>query len=306
MREARARQVGDRGSGAPIRLRKSLGQHLLRRPGAARRIVEALDPVPGESVLEIGPGLGALTRVLLEQGLRVVAVERDPRLADELERRLGAGGSLEVCRGDILEVRLEDVCHRVGARRLKVIGNIPYRITSPILHWLLDQASHLVVAVLTVQQEVGERVLARPGGSNYGSLTLAVERKAEAQKILTLPPQAFRPAPRVASMVLRLVPRRAPAVRVPDEDFLERLIRLGFSQRRKMLRTSLLSRVPWSARELGAAAAAAEVSLTRRPQELSLEEFGRLSSALWTVCAREPGEAPGEAPAAARARRGER
>jgi len=275
-----------RPSGRP-RLKKGLGQHLLISRGAAGRIVDALGTPPGGLVLEIGPGLGALTRILLERGFSVIAVERDREMADELERRHltpGAAGvepgRLEVLRGDVLETSLPDLADAHGVARLAVIGNIPYRITSPILHWFTGSIARAAVGVFTMQREVAERLLAKPGGKAYGSLTLSVMRRASAERIMHLPPGAFRPPPKVKSTVIRLTPHTEPAVIVPDEELLESVIRKTFNQRRKMLRTSLAAEGSWSAEAIAAAGARAGIDLSRRPEQLSLAEFGRLATAL--------------------------
>jgi len=294
-RERRTRHGSATGaSAAPaepaIRLKKGLGQHLLVSRPAARRIVEALGASPGDTAVEIGPGLGALTSILLESGLSVVAIERDPAMADELERRyLGPGaprlapGGLTLVRADVLTTSLAELADARGVARLFVIGNIPYRITSPILHWFTGQLNRVTRGVFTVQREVAERLLAKPGGKAYGSLTLSIMRHATVERVMHLAAGAFRPPPKVKSTVVRLEPRTQPAVVVPDEAFLESVIRRSFNHRRKMLRASLTAESFWSAEAVTAAGARARIELSRRPEELSLAEFGRLATALWEL-----------------------
>lgn len=263
------------------RLRKGLGQHLLRDRRAAGAIVAALDPRPGEPVLEIGPGLGALTEPLLAGGARVVAVEADGRLADELVSRYAGGGGLDVLRCDILEVSLAAICRERDVTRIKVIGNIPYNITTPILLWLIEQATSVERAVLTIQREVADRLLAAPGNKSYGSITLFLRQRAEVRRVRDIKAGAFLPPPKVDSTVVSIVPRARPAVEVPSEPLLEALVRRSFGQRRKMLRSSLSSRAPWSREDLEEAARRAGVSLASRPEELPLEAFGSLCRALY-------------------------
>jgi 16S rRNA (adenine1518-N6/adenine1519-N6)-dimethyltransferase len=225
-----------------------------------------------------------------------VAVERDDEMADEIERRYLSPGApglgparLEIIRDDILAVSLRSIARARGADRVRVIGNIPYRITSPLLHWFTAEIASVTMGVFTMQREVAERLLAEPGNKAYGSLTLAVMRRARVERVMHLSAGAFRPAPKVRSTVVRLVPNERPAVDVPDEALLETIIRKSFNQRRKMLRRSLVDEGTWKSVDVKTAALRAGIALERRPEELSLADFGRLATALWELGYRSQG-----------------
>ncbi len=254
--------------------RRSLGQHFLASDRAAGVIAEALGDLSGRAVVEVGPGRGILTAALLSRGARVVGIEIDHRLATYLRARFG-GRELEVVEADILRVSLTDLAREHGlALPLPVAGNIPYAITSPLLRWLLAVPGELERAVLMVQREVAERLLAEPGTAAYGSLTVGVRAVAQVTPVLSLSPTKFRPPPRVWSTVVRLDPRPG-ALAADRRHALERLTKAVFAGRRKQLRRGL--------RNLGIEGAHLErveaelgLRLDRRPQELSVEGFVRL------------------------------
>ena len=217
---------------------RRLGQHFLRDTAILDRIVDALDPDPEETVIEIGPGEGTLTRQLLGRVGHVVAIERDAELARELT---GAGNThgLTVVVGDALEVHWDQSVPAPGSRRpAKVVGNIPYYITTPLIDKALAPPARPVVVFL-VQKEVADRVAAAPGGKEYGALSVGVQTVARVERLFTVRAGAFSPPPKVDSAVIRLTPRPAPLLSPGDQPAFRRFVIALFSQRRKQLGRSL-------------------------------------------------------------------
>lgn len=258
----------------PHRRRKSLGQHFLIDGRIAGRIVTAAAPAGADTVLEIGPGAGALTRRLVAAAGQVVAVELDAALADALPQRLGDPANLSVICAD---ARNLDIAGAVGVQSYKVVANLPYYAASPIIRRFLEAAPPPQRLVVMVQREVAQAMTAPPGAMSL--LSVATQFYAAASVVTQAPPRAFRPAPRVASTVIKLLVRPAPAVSVPDRDAFFAVVRAGFTAPRKQLRNSLM---------LGCAAPAAAVSAIldtagidgqRRPATLSLAEWAALDAA---------------------------
>ena len=269
------------------RAKKRLGQNFLVDESYARRIVGALAPRPGETVLEIGPGRGALTSLLLESGARVVAVELDRELAPLLRERFGGREGFELVEADALEL---DFCAAVGpAASARVVANLPYNISTAILQRLGEQRRCVPEMVLMLQREVVERITAPPGSAERGYLTVLVEAFCDAEALFDVPPGAFRPVPKVWSTVARLRARRGPdgaAGEGPDEGLFLRLVGAGFAQKRKTILNNLRS-APGDLRALlelaGGAPAlleAAGVEPQRRAEALTLAEWVRLSESL--------------------------
>ncbi|HZP48767.1 MAG TPA: 16S rRNA (adenine(1518)-N(6)/adenine(1519)-N(6))-dimethyltransferase RsmA [Vicinamibacterales bacterium] len=213
--------------------RKRFGQHFLEAAWV-RKLIAAIDPKPDEAFIEIGPGRGALTRPLAERARHVTAYEIDRDLAADL--RACAVPNLTLVEGDFL-----DQPPAAGDRPLRVAANLPYNVASPILFKLLDWSRRgvpLVDATVMLQREVADRLLAEPGSRDYGVLTVLVRHRASVERLLSLPPGAFRPPPKVQSAVVRLR-FHAPDPAVRDEAAFERLVKKAFSQRRKMLANAL-------------------------------------------------------------------
>ena len=243
----------------PRRGRPPLGQHFLRDVRHAERAVEAADLRPEDVVLEVGPGEGVLTRLLAPRAREVVAVELDPRLADHVE---GLGlPNVRVVRGDAVQADLPpfDAC----------VSNLPYQISSPFLFRLL--ALPFRVAVLLVQKEFADRLVAPPGGGDYGRLSVNAQRKAEVTTLARVPPGAFSPPPRVDSALVKIVPR-PPPFDVPDEAAYEKVVEAAFAQRRKKL-ANALSSLPPPLRERARDAPFAD----RRAEELTPADFALLT-----------------------------
>jgi len=262
-----------------VRPKKSLGQNFLVDPNLQRKIVDALGAGADDEVVEIGPGRGALTRHLAGRVGRLVLVELDDTLADRLASELSDRPEVSVVHADILDVDLADLVSDPASA--KVVGNIPYNITTPILFHLLSRPRPLEI-VLMVQQEVAERVTAAAGTRAYGALAVGVQTVAEVERLFRVGKGAFHPVPRVDSAVIRVRPRVPPPLSETEEARLREVVRAAFQWRRKQLGKILRDhpdlRVPPEAIE--AVAAAVGFARTDRPERLSPEDFVRLAAHL--------------------------
>jgi 16S rRNA (adenine1518-N6/adenine1519-N6)-dimethyltransferase len=259
-----------------LRPRKSLSQNFLTDAEALDAMVAAAELSPGERVVEIGPGLGVLTRRLLAAGASVLAVELDPRLADYLRRELGSVDDFELIEADALSLHPREM---FPGEPFKVVANIPYHITSPLLHSFLEGDRPPELTVLLVQLEVAERVAAPPGQMSY--LSVFVQNVATAEIVARVPATAFEPAPEVDSAVLRLRRRERPAVPVGDErEPFYRVVQAGFRQRRKQIHNGLVRELSLDRETVTAALSACGVTPDRRPQTLSVDEWVCLASRL--------------------------
>lgn len=247
------------------------GQHFLKDQRLCQRIVAALNLGPTDRVVEIGPGKGALTRELCPSAGRVWAVEVDPYLAKDLPRRLGFPLNLQVENQNALEVGWPAWS---GA---KVVGNLPYNVATAILQHLMSW-SGWQTAVVMVQKEVAERMVAKPGGKDFGLLSLAVQSRAEAKSLFHLSPGAFKPPPRVVSTVVQLT-RREQAL-LKDEAQFFRVARAAFGQRRKMLVNSLAAGLSLEKVQVVELLRGVHISPEVRPETLSLEDYRRLAEAV--------------------------
>jgi len=260
-----------------VRAKKQLGQNWLADPRYAERIVDAVDPGSGDLVIEIGPGPGALTDRIVPRAGHTIAIELDPRMREPLEARHGSG-RLTVVEADVLDTDLTALVAASRAAhptltRARVAANLPYYISSPVLLHLLAHRAALSDATLMLQREVVDRLVARPGGKDYGSLSVLVATYAEARRLFDVPPGAFRPAPKVTSSVVSLRFRECPAVDVPDEAVFRRIVRAAFAQRRKTLGNCL------AAGGFGGLAERAGIDPRRRAETLDLQEFAALARA---------------------------
>jgi 16S rRNA (adenine1518-N6/adenine1519-N6)-dimethyltransferase len=259
-----------------IRPKKSLGQHFLADPNTARRVTTLAAVESGDAVLEIGPGLGSLTLALVERGARVLAVEVDATLARVLESVLDRAG----VERDMVNVRVADAASvdwpaaLVAGSEWSCVSNLPYNVAVPVVVRLLEEALPVTRIVVMVQREVGERLAAGPGDPEYGAVSVKVAYYAEASLLGTVPPTVFVPRPKVESALVRLRRREAPPVSVPSEAELFTLVRSGFAQRRKMLRSSLRPVLGAQATEV---LVAAGVAPTARAEALGLQEWAALA-----------------------------
>ncbi|MFH1595654.1 MAG: 16S rRNA (adenine(1518)-N(6)/adenine(1519)-N(6))-dimethyltransferase RsmA [Pseudomonadota bacterium] len=265
-----------------LRPKKSWGQHFLVHPHQARRIADALELGADDTVVEIGAGLGALTVFLAQAAARVVALELDPALARFLAEELfPEAPRVEVVCRDVLEFDFLALSREAGAP-LKVAGNLPFQITSPLLFKLIREAPALSRAVLMMQQEVGDRLLAPPGTKDYGILSVLMQYHFLLKRLFTLTPANFYPPPQVSSVVLKLEPgSRQPRAR--DEALLARVVKAAFGQRRKNLNNALVAQAPafnLSPEELRAALQEMGIDPARRGETLGVAEFVALSNAI--------------------------
>jgi 16S rRNA (adenine1518-N6/adenine1519-N6)-dimethyltransferase len=257
-----------------IRAKKSLGQNFLKDPHYLRRIADAAQVGPEDHVLEIGPGLGHLTRVLTGMAKNVLAIEVDDRLIPLLQNEFCSVQNLELLHADALEY---DFGMLKG--RWKVVANLPYYISTPIIQKLISHRHKFISLTLMLQKEVAERLAAPPGGKEYGYLSVLVQYHAVPRIEFKVPPGAFMPQPEVDSVVLTLLMRDQPAVVVADEEFFIRVIKAAFSQRRKTLRNSL-KQLDISREKMEAVVSETGLDLGRRAETLTVEEFGKLADYL--------------------------
>jgi 16S rRNA (adenine1518-N6/adenine1519-N6)-dimethyltransferase len=259
-----------------LRPRKALSQNFLTDAAALDSIVAAAELEPGDRVVEVGPGLGVLTRRLLAAGAQVLAVELDARLAAYLRRELGEVAGFELIEADALTIHPRDC---FAGESFKLVANIPYHVTSPLLHAFLEGERPPLLTVLLVQREVAERVAAPPGQMSY--LSVFVQNIASAEVVARVPATAFEPAPEVESAVLRLRRREAPVIPPgPAREHLYRVVQAGFRQRRKQLHNGLGRELPVDRAMLDAALTACGIASDRRPQTLSVSEWAQLAERL--------------------------
>ncbi len=263
-----------------IKPRKHLGQHFLQDQDVVRRIVDALALSKEDVVVELGAGKGVLTRQLVPKAKTVVGVELDDRLCDVLRRHFAGQAGFQLLQQDILTISLEKICADAGRERVKVVGNLPYNITSPILFKLIDERRFVHSTVIMMQKEVAERLVAAPGGKTYGVPSIITQIYGKPQILFTVPPRAFKPAPQVQSAVLRLDWHEQPPIHLTDERLYFRVVKAVFAQRRKMLRNSLLQAPHVTRENLAQIAEMAGIDLTRRPETLSIAEFAGLTAAI--------------------------
>jgi len=260
--------------------KKSLGQHFLVDPNLQRKIVDAAEIREGDRILEVGPGRGALTRHLVETPLeRLFGVELDHALAAALAEAYGDRERVEVLQGDILELDRDALGGDPAS--LKVIGNIPYRITTPLLFRLLERPRPRLI-VVTVQKEVAMRITAEPGTSSYGALAVGIQSVARARRLFDVSRHAFRPVPGVDSTVIRIRPLDPPPLTREEEEGLRSLTRAAFQWRRKQFQTTLRKhpRYRLSRDEVAAVEEETGFDLRRRPERFSPRELLRLAGAL--------------------------
>jgi 16S rRNA (adenine1518-N6/adenine1519-N6)-dimethyltransferase len=244
------------------------------------RTIAAASLGSSDSVLEVGAGIGTLTLGLAERAGWVSAVEVDRNLLPALEATAGARANVRIVPGDILAMAPADLFGGPAAAPKKVVANLPYNIASAVIMRLLERPADLVTIVVTIQREVAERLTARPGGREYGILSVAVQYRSIPKIIARIPPGAFLPPPAVDSALVELRPRQRPAVEVADESMFFRVVTAGFGQRRKTLHNALAGGLDLSKEVVGRACGEAGIDPRARAETLDLEAFGRLTRAL--------------------------
>ena len=245
--------------------RKKWGQNFLNDTNLLDRIVRTLNPNKDDAILEIGPGDGSLTEKIFHQVKEMAAIEIDPYLIKHLSSRSDLRG-LHIIHGDVLQ---QDIKHLPISNPVRVIGNIPYNITSPIIFWLIEQLDYWKDAFIMMQKEVGERLTASVGTKEYSRISVVVGVYLNIEMCLKVPPEVFYPRPKVDSAILRFTKKDSPVIR--DDQFVKfnKIVKAAFSKRRKMLRNSLNDfDIPDQIQE--------EVDFTRRPETLSVLEFSKL------------------------------
>lgn len=260
------------------RAKRSLGQNFLIDPNIQRKIVAAIEPGPDDEVLEIGPGVGALTKHLAGAVKRLVLVELDNGLAARLRDEFAGDPSVEVINEDVLEVPLERVSGDPAA--LKVIGNIPYNITTPILFSLLERRPRPRMIVLMVQREVADRILEPAGSKTYGALAVGVQAVADVSRVLNVSRDAFRPVPDVMSSVVKIVPHNPPRLSPGEEAGLRELTRAAFQQRRKQFQRILRDAYRLSPEQVEEVGRGAGMDLVQRPETFPPQKFIDLARVL--------------------------
>ena len=266
---------------------KSLGQNFLIDEEVIAEIVNGSGVGEDSLVVEIGPGEGALTEHLAEMAGHVVAVDLDERMIKLLKVKLFGYDNVELIHGDILELDLskliEERLSEYNLTNVRIVGNLPYYITTPIIMKLLKMRTATDSITVMMQKEVGDRILAGPGSKQIGVITYSVQYYADVSKVIDVGRESFYPSPKVDSVVLRLDIRKNPAVTVSDEDFFFKTIKAGFMMRRKTLLNSLTSLDGFSKPVIEEALNNVNIEANRRAESLSMEEFARLSEELLNI-----------------------
>ena len=258
-----------------IKMSKKLGQNFLIKRGIVDEIVHAAELTPGEPVLEVGPGIGTLTQGLAQSGADVTAIELDRRLLEVLDTTLASYDNVRIVHGDVLKL---DVPTIMNHKPFKVVANLPYYITTPIIMSLLESKLPIERLVVMVQKEVALRMVAKPGTKDYGALSVAVQYYTEPDIVLDVPPKSFLPAPAVTSSVIRCVLRDKPPVDVIDEKLFFRVVKAGFAQRRKIFANTMKT-TGLSKDRIEELLAKANIDGQRRGETFTLQEFADVANA---------------------------
>ena len=256
-----------------IKMSKKLGQNFLIKRGIVAELM------PGEPVLEVGPGIGTLTQGLAQSGADVTAIELDRRLLDVLDTTLASYDNVRIVHGDVLKL---DVPTIMNHKPFKVVANLPYYITTPIIMSLLESKLPIERLVVMVQKEVALRMVAKPGTKDYGALSVAVQYYTEPDIVLDVPPNSFLPAPAVTSSVIRCVLRDKPPVDVIDEKLFFRVVKAGFAQRRKTF-SNTMKTTGLSKDRIEELLAKANIDGQRRGETFTLQEFADVANAWATL-----------------------
>ena len=256
-----------------MKAKRRFGQNFLRDQSVVRAIVQCIRPLPSQTLVEIGPGQGALTGLLLEQAGRLAAIEIDEDLLPGLRQRLEPKG-LHLVSQDVLTVNFNQLATELQAVRLRVVGNLPYNISSPVLFHLLDYSPVIEDQTFMLQEEVVDRMVAAPCSKTYGRLSVMLQARYNMEKCLHVPPESFWPVPKVQSAVVRMQPLAKEHQPVHNWPVFARLVSQAFSSRRKMIRNTLaglLDRLDLNA---------VDARPTQRPEELTVEQYARLANQL--------------------------
>jgi 16S rRNA (adenine1518-N6/adenine1519-N6)-dimethyltransferase len=262
---------------------KRFGQSFLEDQNIIKKIINMSDINDDDVVVEIGAGLGLMTDCLVSKAKKVIAVDIDKRMIDVLQDRFKNKPQVEIVQGDILSYNFS-VCQAEHASgKLRIIGNIPYNISTQILFRLLEFHRHIFSMVLMFQKEVADRIMASPGSKEYGIPSVIISMYGMPSQIMTVPASCFYPKPKVISAVIKIIMREKPLVDLADDDFFYKVVKIAFSKRRKTILNNLRSAdLPGNSEEkINAVLKKVGIDRNRRGETLSVEEFGRLSNALW-------------------------
>lgn len=248
------------------RAKQSLGQNFLVDDNMARKIVDAIAPQPNEVLLEIGPGMGMITELLQQRSKHLYAVEIDQRLYENLLQRFDGFDNFTLIQKDFLKFELDDI---TKDHKVRIVGNIPYNITSPILFKIIENRAQVIDLTLLVQKEVGQRVVSLPGTKEYGILAILSQAVADVKNLLNVPPTVFQPRPAVESSLIRWRFTEKRAQHIKDALFFKAIVKQAFGKRRKMLRNSLAEYSEYTT-----------FDFTKRPEQLSIEEWVELANEL--------------------------
>lgn len=262
-----------------IKMSKKLGQNFLIKRGIVDEIVHAAELTVGEPVLEVGPGIGTLTQGLAQSGADVTAIELDRRLLEVLDTTLASYNNVRIIHGDVLKL---DVPTIMNHKPFKVVANLPYYITTPIIMSLLESKLPIERLVVMVQKEVALRMIAKPGTKDYGALSVAVQYYTEPDIVLDVPPKSFLPAPAVTSSVIRCVLRDKPPVDVIDEKLFFRVVKAGFAQRRKTF-SNTMKTTGLTRDRIEELLAKANIDGQRRGETFTLQDFADVANAWATL-----------------------
>lgn len=265
---------------------KKFGQNFLIDDHVLTKIMDGANVTKDDFVLEIGPGIGTMTQYLAERARQVLAVEIDTKLLPILEETLAPYDNVEVLNNDILKVDMNEIANKYNnGNPIKVVANLPYYITTPIIMGLFESGVPIDNITVMVQKEVADRMQVGPGTKDYGALSLAVQYYAKPYIIANVPPNCFIPRPNVGSAVIRLTRHQEPPVQVKDEKLMFRIIRASFNQRRKTLQNGLNNAqdLSFSKEEIVKAIESIGLKSTVRGEALTLEEFAKLSDALCEI-----------------------
>ncbi len=265
-----------------FQIKKRFGQNFLISRQIVERIIAAAELDSSSTVVEIGPGMGTLTQFLAESAGKVLAVEIDRTIIPLLNAHVADNKNVTIIEGDVLAIDLDSMVEEQnGSKPYKVVANLPYYITTPILMHILEEGFHVDILVLMVQKEVAERITASPGGKDYGALTIGVQYRMNCEIVTKVPANSFLPVPKVESAVIALKRRAAPAVEVESEAMFFRVVKGAFAQRRKNLLNSMFSVLPnITKQEFLELLDEIEIVHTRRGETLSMFEMGKIADAL--------------------------
>lgn len=266
-----------------FRFSKSLGQNFLIDGNIIDRIIDGANIKADDGIIEVGPGIGTLTQKLCESAGKVVAIELDNNLLPILEETLGGYSNFEVVHGDVLKVDLNKIIEeKLEARKVKVVANLPYYITTPIIMKLLEENIKIDKIVVMVQKEVALRMKANPGNKDYGALSIAVQYYSKPEIIVDVPKNVFMPRPNVDSAVIMLDVYHEPIIKVKDEKLFFKVVKAAFGKRRKTLLNALTSGIELKKEEIEVVLERSGIDPVRRGETLSITEFARIADEIYT------------------------